>query len=172
MKFKDLITNIMGSTLIMIPLFYLFVDWFFGMATGHPNYSHFIDIMIYPFMALVWMLMSRGTPFTKFVIWTNRLAFIITIVIVVIFFRNLSEGTYVPSDRQITEISENNCKYFIEVSDTLTYYIDKNDTITYDTASWKVYQFVREDMFKDTIFGNYSLSNGNDFLYLNLVDRR
>jgi len=177
MKFKDLITNLMGSTVVMVILFYLFVDWFFGMATGEPNFSHFIDMIIYPFMALIWMLISRGKPFTKLVIWSNRVAFVVIVVVAFLFVRDLNrtEGEYVQSDRQVTEITESNTKYFIQLSDTLTYYIDKNDTTNYDTVSfdgWTIYQFVRQDMFKDTVYGSLYLGNGKEYEYLKSINNR
>lgn len=171
MKIKDLFTNLMSSLLVVIPLFYLFIEWFYSMTTTNSNFSHFIDIMIYPIMALLWILTMRGKEITKFVIWSNRVVFILTIVIAVMFFRTLSDGTYIPADREVTEITQNNTKYFVTVSDTLDYYIDKNDTTVYDTSSWKVYLFVREDMFKDTIYGGYSLSNGDEFLHLKHIER-
>jgi len=84
----------------------------------------------------------------------------------------MGERTFISIDKEVTEIVENNIKYFIQISDTVDYYIDKNDTINYDTVNyegWKVYQIVRQDILCDTFYGGYYLGNGKDYYKMNLI---
>jgi len=169
MKFTKLLENLFGSVLLIVPLLYLFVDWFYVAGTGYQNFSHFLDIALYPIVGLIYVVVIRGPQYTKFVLWSNRISFVVLLAIAIIFLQRIGDNdSYILHEREVTNITENNTKFFVQISDTLDYYIVKNDTTDYDyvTDSCEVYQFVREDMFNDTIFGNLYLGNGKEFIYL------
>lgn len=161
----------MNSAIGIVLLFYLIFDWVLVMVTGESNYSHALDIISYPFVVLLWMLcISRSEKLTKFVIWINIVTFFALLIFAVVFFRTLGDVDYILYDnKEISKVSEVDDKYIIQMSDKTTYYANTNSSISYNIDNWKIYQYVREDMFNDTLFGALYFGNGEDFLQINYM---
>ncbi len=173
MKIKKILLNLMCSTIVMITLLYLFTDWFIYMATYYKNFSHYIDIFMYPVIGLIWVLVYRSKEIYKFIIWSNRIVLPFLIIFSIYFYMNIGEESYMIVDKEVTDIAENNDKYYIQISNTLNYYFNKNDTVNYDTINydnWKVYISVRQDILNDTIYGDYYLGNVERFEQLTYIN--
>jgi len=166
---KNFINNLFSSSIFILVIIYFIINLFMYYVFGTKNESHALDIMIYPVIALLWLLLN--TYSNKIIIYLNIVTFIVILSLSVVFYIDIfndDNSKYEISNKKVTSIIENDMMYYINIDDTLNYYILKNDTniINYD---WKVYNFIRIDMFNDTLYGSYYLGNDKKYLHLYFI---
>lgn len=168
---------LLGNSLFIIIVFYLVFDLFMINLTGYENYSHIGDIIVYPIISLMWLLLSKNQT-TNFNRWSNRIILITSIIFAIVFYSNFSEPAFMTIDHKIISVGENTQAYYVELesknSDDFiitTYSISKTDTLFKPTIDNKVYISYTVDILNDTLYGRKFLKYNDEYKALKYIER-